>query len=82
MDLTTNDISYFVGVDVGTGSARAALVTNEGRVIKTSVKSIQTWSPKTEYYEQSSDDIWTTCVAVIQVLLFKSIVMKIYGLIF
>ncbi|XP_058056176.1 FGGY carbohydrate kinase domain-containing protein isoform X1 [Anopheles bellator] len=50
--------SFVVGVDVGTGSARAALVSIAGKVLKTSVHSIRTWNDQPNYYEQSSDDIW------------------------
>lgn len=58
---------YFVGVDVGTGSARAALVNAHGRVLQMHVKSIQTWNPQPDHYEQSSEDIWRAvcdCVRV------------------
>lgn len=58
---------YFIGVDVGSGSARAALVDYKGHVLNTSVKEIQTWKPKVDYYEQSSNDIWECCVFVIKV---------------
>lgn len=58
---------YFIGVDVGSGSVRAALVDNKGHVLKASVKEIQTWRPQTDYYEQSSKDIWECCVTVIKV---------------
>ncbi|XP_058462179.1 FGGY carbohydrate kinase domain-containing protein [Malaya genurostris] len=47
-----------IGVDVGTGSVRAALVTSKGEILKTWVKTIQTWNPLPNHYEQSSDDIW------------------------
>lgn len=58
---------FFVGVDVGSGSARAALVDCKGHVIKASVKELQTWKPKVDYYEQSSNDVWDCCVFVIKV---------------
>jgi ribulose kinase len=48
----------FVGVDVGTGSARAALVTREGQVLATASREIKIWTPKPGYAEQSSQDIW------------------------
>ncbi|XP_011182758.1 FGGY carbohydrate kinase domain-containing protein [Zeugodacus cucurbitae] len=51
--------TFFVGVDVGTGSARAALVDLKGKVLKQCVKTIQTWNPERDYYEQSSQDIWS-----------------------
>ncbi|XP_017475035.1 PREDICTED: FGGY carbohydrate kinase domain-containing protein [Rhagoletis zephyria] len=50
--------TYFVGVDVGTGSARAALVDVKGTVLKQCVKAIKTWNPESDHYEQSSEDIW------------------------
>ncbi|XP_039746729.1 FGGY carbohydrate kinase domain-containing protein [Pararge aegeria] len=58
--------TYFIGVDVGSGSARAALVDQNGHVVKASVKELQTWKPKTDYYEQSSDDVWKCCEHVIK----------------
>ncbi|XP_047988609.1 FGGY carbohydrate kinase domain-containing protein [Leguminivora glycinivorella] len=57
---------YFIGVDVGSGSARAALVDQKGHVCSTSVKEIQTWKPKVDFYEQSSNDIWNCCEYVIK----------------
>nr|XP_021180847.2 FGGY carbohydrate kinase domain-containing protein [Helicoverpa armigera] len=57
---------YFIGVDVGSGSVRAALVDDKGHVLNSSVKEIQTWKPKVDYYEQSSNNIWECCVFVIK----------------
>ncbi|XP_063378355.1 FGGY carbohydrate kinase domain-containing protein [Cydia fagiglandana] len=57
---------YFIGVDVGSGSVRAALVDQKGHVCSTSVKEIQTWKPKVDFYEQSSNDIWHCCEYVIK----------------
>lgn len=62
--------ALFVGVDIGTGSARAALVTDEGKVLKTAVKTIQTWNPITDHYEQSSENIWESCKYVVKVSIF------------
>ncbi|XP_040161665.1 FGGY carbohydrate kinase domain-containing protein [Anopheles arabiensis] len=56
---TSSSPVYLIGVDVGTGSARAALVTGKGEVLQTCVKPIQTWNTQPNYYEQSSDDIWS-----------------------
>ncbi|XP_017843809.2 FGGY carbohydrate kinase domain-containing protein [Drosophila busckii] len=61
--------TYFVGVDVGTGSARAALVAADGRVEQQAVQEIKTWTPEPHYYEQSTDDIWQAiCKVVKQVI--------------
>ncbi|XP_059056974.1 FGGY carbohydrate kinase domain-containing protein [Achroia grisella] len=61
-----NNKVYFIGVDVGSGSVRAALVDDKGHVLKTSVKELQTWKPKVDYYEQSSNDVWDSCIFVIK----------------
>lgn len=58
---------YFIGVDVGTGSARAALVNSQGQVIKSHVKDIKTWNPQPDHYEQSSDDIWKSVCECVKV---------------
>lgn len=58
---------YLIGVDVGSGSVRAALVDSKGHVLKSSVREIQTWKPAVDFYEQSSDNIWDCCVNVIKV---------------
>lgn len=57
---------YFVGVDVGSSSVRAALVDNRGHVHKTSVREILTWKPKYNFYEQSSENIWNRSLEVIK----------------
>ncbi|XP_063220758.1 FGGY carbohydrate kinase domain-containing protein isoform X2 [Bacillus rossius redtenbacheri] len=63
---TPSKTTYFVGVDVGTGSVRAALVDNRGKFHKTSTKDTKTWTPKAGYYEQSTDDIWSACCSVVK----------------
>lgn len=51
----------FLGVDVGTGSARAALFTAEGRRLGIARRKIETWNnpgfPEGSF-EQSTEDIW------------------------
>ncbi|MBC2602158.1 FGGY family pentulose kinase [Puniceicoccus vermicola] len=51
-------MDYFIGIDVGTGSARAGLFDENGRLIANQSRSIQTWRPGPNFVEQSSDDIW------------------------
>lgn len=58
---------YFIGVDVGTGSVRAALVDGAGRILKKSTNPIRTWNPETDFYQQSSEDIWRCCCKVVRV---------------
>lgn len=63
-----------IGVDVGTGSARAALVTSLGQVLKSCVKPTQTWNPQPNHYEQSSENIWSAvceCVRTVAAVVPK-----------
>lgn len=66
-DMSKASEPYFVGVDVGTGSARAALVASDGRVVEQSVQEIKTWTPEPHYYEQSTQDIWGAICKVVKV---------------
>jgi len=68
-----NNNMYFVGVDVGTGSVRAALVDGTGRILKKSTNAIQTWNPEENFYQQSSEDIWRSCCKVVRVRNEKSL---------
>lgn len=60
---------YYIGVDVGTGSVRAAMVSSVGKVICKAAKEFTTWSPQHDYYEQSSDEIWSACVTAVREVL-------------
>lgn len=60
-------MTYYVGVDVGTGSVRAALVDVGGRILKKSTNAIKTWNPEIDFYQQSSEDIWRCCCKVVRV---------------
>ncbi|XP_039175847.1 FGGY carbohydrate kinase domain-containing protein isoform X1 [Crotalus tigris] len=57
-------VNYYVGIDVGTSSVRAALVDQIGTVVAYAEHPIQIWAPQPDYYEQSSDDIWAACCIV------------------
>lgn len=50
--------SYYIGVDVGTGSARAGLFDRRGRMLAADSYPITMWQPAVDFVEQSSDDIW------------------------
>lgn len=50
--------TYVVGVDVGTGSARAAVFDLAGTRRALAACPIQIWKPYGEFAEQSSEDIW------------------------
>lgn len=61
------DSHYYIGVDVGTSSARAALVSGSGHMITNATHSIHIFEPEEGFYEQSSDNIWHACCKVVQV---------------
>ncbi|KPV72219.1 uncharacterized protein RHOBADRAFT_39660 [Rhodotorula graminis WP1] len=55
---------YYIGVDVGTGSARAALVSSTGDIVAESTYATTTWRDDRDkdIFEQSSGQIWN-CIA-------------------
>ncbi|XP_054429876.1 FGGY carbohydrate kinase domain-containing protein isoform X1 [Pteronotus mesoamericanus] len=55
---------YYVGVDVGTGSVRAALVDQRGILLAFADQPINKWEPQFNHHEQSSEDIWAACCVV------------------
>jgi len=63
---------FFVGVDVGTGSARAGVFDASGNMKGSASAPIQIWKPATDYVEQSSDDIWSRCCEVVRAALAKA----------
>ena len=58
-------MSVFIGIDVGTGSARAGVFNERGTLLGIATKAIQMWKPQAEFVEQSSDDIWRACCNVV-----------------
>jgi ribulose kinase len=59
---------YFVGVDVGTGSARAALVTVDGTILAESTYATTTFRVDSDsrIFEQSTKDIWSQISQAVQ----------------
>ena len=51
-------VEHFIGVDVGTGSARAGLFDATGAMIVSAKADIVTWHEPGDIVEQSSNDIW------------------------
>jgi len=51
----------YVGIDVGTGSARAGVFDSSGKMLGDASRPIKMWRPEAEFAEQSSDDIWAAC---------------------
>ncbi len=56
----------FIGVDVGTGSARAGVFSADGRLLGTARHDIRTWREGADIVEQSSDDIWAACAHAVR----------------
>ncbi|KAI0786483.1 Pentulose kinase [Abortiporus biennis] len=51
---------YFIGVDVGTGSVRAGLVSKDGTILASCVQETTTWRDHRDprIFEQSTTEIW------------------------
>jgi D-ribulokinase len=51
-------VDVFLGVDVGTGSARAGLFTRDGALLASAKQNIRMWKQGSDIVEQSSENIW------------------------
>jgi FGGY-family pentulose kinase len=51
----------YVGIDVGTGSARAGIFDGRGRRLGMGTATLAIFRPQEDYVEQSSEDIWRAC---------------------
>jgi D-ribulokinase len=56
----------FIGVDVGTSSARAGVFDEKGTLLATARHPITVWHEAGNVVEQSSSDIWAACVASVR----------------
>jgi FGGY-family pentulose kinase len=59
-------MDVMIGVDVGTGSARAGVFDAAGTMLATASHPIRIWRPAPDYVQQSSADIWATICAVVR----------------
>ena len=41
---------FYIGIDVGTGSARACLIDHHGEIVDVASENIGLWQPEQEYY--------------------------------
>ncbi|PGH57423.1 ribulokinase [Azospirillum palustre] len=70
-----------IGVDVGTGSARAGIFDLAGRRLAAAARPIRMWKPDPEWAEQSSDDIWAAvCAAVREALAACAKTLEVVGI--
>lgn len=57
--------NHFLGIDVGTGSARAGLFDRTGRMLASAKRDIAIFREAGHVVEQSSNDIWrAVCASV------------------
>lgn len=63
---------FFLGVDVGTGSARAGIFDAAGTLLGSASHAIQLFRPAEDFVEQSSDDIWRACGIAIRAALARA----------
>ena len=52
---------FYLGIDVGTGSARAAVFDECGVRAGLGMHPLLRWEPQADFHEQSSEDIWSAC---------------------
>ncbi len=70
----------FIGVDVGSTSARAGVFTADGRALGRHVMPIRTWRPSADHVEQSSDDIWRAVCACVREAVARSGDVRVAGI--
>ena len=56
----------FIGVDVGTSSARAGIFDEKGGLLATARHPITVWHEAGGVVEQSSSEIWDACSAAVR----------------
>ena len=49
---------FIIGVDVGTGSARAGVFSVDGKLLGSAAHAIAMNKPKPDFVEQDSENIW------------------------
>ncbi|RDB19579.1 hypothetical protein Hypma_013378, partial [Hypsizygus marmoreus] len=71
---TMSPESYYLGIDVGTGSARASLVKNDGAIVASSTHDTITYRDPEDHriFEQSTSNIWSSISAAVKACLSES----------
>ncbi|HEY3681297.1 MAG TPA: FGGY-family carbohydrate kinase [Bradyrhizobium sp.] len=62
----------FIGVDVGTSSARAGIFDEIGTLLATARHPIAVWRDAGDVVEQSSSDIWAACAAAVRAAMIEA----------
>ncbi|RWD67524.1 MAG: ribulokinase [Mesorhizobium sp.] len=58
--------SHFIGIDIGTGSARAGVFDEAGSMLASAKADIAVWHAEGHIVEQSSNDIWRAVAATVR----------------
>ncbi|KAF8485225.1 Pentulose kinase [Russula ochroleuca] len=68
------EASYYLGIDVGTGSARAALVKLDGTVLASASQDTKTWRDPADHhiFEQSTTDVWNSICTTVREVITRS----------
>lgn len=64
--------NYFIGVDVGTASARAGVFDSCGNRLASTSQEIQIFRPQTDFVQQSSTDIWQAVCSSVRAAIAES----------
>ncbi len=64
--------SFVIGVDVGTGSARAGVFDKAGTLIAHASSEIRLWKEANDQFEQSSENIWDAVCKSVRAAVSKS----------
>ena len=59
-------MTYFIGVDVGTGSARAGVFDPQGTLHGSAEAPIETYRPRPTFAQQGSADVWSAVCACVR----------------
>jgi FGGY-family pentulose kinase len=72
--------SIVLGVDVGTGSARAGAFTLDGTMLAQAARPIRMWRPQAGFVQQSSDDIWAAISTAVRTVLSELPEAQVMGI--
>ncbi|HEY4104943.1 MAG TPA: FGGY family carbohydrate kinase, partial [Polyangiaceae bacterium] len=63
---------FFLGVDVGTGSARAGIFDAAGHMLGAASEPLELFRPAEDFAEQSSENIWAACGVAVRAALTQA----------
>jgi FGGY-family pentulose kinase len=69
-----------IGVDVGTGSARAGVFDGAGHMLGQANRAIKSWRPQADHVQQSTADIWAAVVASVREALARAGTVTVRGI--